>query len=90
MLSYPSLGVGGEANVGFEGVVRIEGAEEIAVEVLVGGIVVGWFCFDGGGNGGITADAVAIGGCFRGNFFSVVPPLSRLWLALLCWTLRFF
>jgi len=40
VLSYPSLGVGGESNVGFEGVVWVEGAEEVAVEVFVGGVVV--------------------------------------------------
>ena len=45
MLTYASSRVGGEPDVGFERVVWIEGAEEVAVKVFVGGgifiIVVG-------------------------------------------------
>lgn len=37
VLTYASGGVGGESDVGFEGVVWVEGAEEVAVKVFVGG-----------------------------------------------------
>ena len=37
MLTDASGGVGGESDVGFEGVVWVEGAEEVAVKVFVGG-----------------------------------------------------
>lgn len=38
MLSKPAGWVGGESDVGFEGVVGVEGAEEVAV-VVFGGFV---------------------------------------------------
>ena len=37
VLSYASGGVGGEPDVGFEGMVWVEGAEEVAVKVFGGG-----------------------------------------------------
>ncbi len=40
MLTDASGRVSGESNVGFEGVVWVEGAEEVAVKVFVGGWII--------------------------------------------------
>ena len=91
MLPYASLGVGREADVGFERMIGVEGAEEVAVKVFVGGFVIRCgirpdFGLRRRRRGPIVAGDAAIGApCFggRGTPFFVPSPLPFLRLALL-------
>ena len=83
MLADASLGMGGETDVGFEGMVEVEGAEEVAMVVFGGGCGGLRFRFDGGGGGGVAIVDATIGCCFgRGAAtLFVVSPLSFLRLS---------